>query len=589
MKKRMLTIFVIGIIIILFIGVNVASIYSKDEVNLISEKQYSNNIGNEVTIENITANEIVEAITAGYNLGDTFDATQERPRKSAVQRTDNEGIDYETEWGNPKTTEEMIKFVKDSGFNAIRIPVTWNHHLVDDGTGNVTIAPSFLNRVKEVVNYAYNQGMYVIINSHHDTNNFSHDQESTLAIDQTGLTWTMGVPYLLFNDESDSESQCLNVQRLWTTLANEFKDYDYHLIFEDFNEPTNITRTGGNEEQYKNLNKMQQTFVNTVRATGGNNAYRVLSLCSADWNSARNVGAMECFDITDSAKNKIIIQTHHYKKYSGDLTENTCQNLEKYYLEKGYPVILGETGFDVKNETSETNCKDLETQLKVTNKYGIKNFYWDAGEFSIFDRENLKWIDQNLINIFVNNQKSEVPQTLNNIEIETSPSKTTYIEGENFDSTGMQIRANYINKYGVKTSNIILDYKIENATNLSKEQTSITIAYNGKTVQQKIKVNKQEKTENNKISSEIVNDVANNISNETNNVIDANNKVNEIVNNENIKINTNNIINNNIQDETTKKSILPNTGEKDDTISIKIIILINIVGCIMYFKYKRIE
>ena len=226
-----------------------------------------------------------------------------------------------------------------------------------------------MKRVKEVVDYAYDEGMYVIINAHHDTANYSQGRSTSYAKDQTGLTWTMGVPYMLFNCKTDVASQSENVKRLWTTLANDFKDYDNHLIFEDFNEILGTDRNdwSGDSSQWDNLNTLQQVFVDTVRATGGKNANRILSLCGSYGNGINHENSMKKFNITDSAKNRIIVQLHCYKKYNGALSDGALQKIKKYFLDKGYP------------------------------KYGVKNFYWDGGEFAIFDRKNLTWKDENLL------------------------------------------------------------------------------------------------------------------------------------------------------------------------------------------------
>ena len=256
-----------------------------------------------------------------------------------------------------------------------------------------------MKRVKEVVDYAYDEGMYVIINAHHDTANYSQGRSTTYAKDQTGLTWTMGVPYMLFNCKTDVASQSENVKRLWTTLANEFKDYDNHLIFEDFNEILGTDRSNwvGDSSQWDNLNTLQQVFVDTVRATGGKNANRILSLCGSYGEGINHEDSMKKFNITDSAKNRIIVQLHCYKKYNGALSDGTLQKIKKYFLDKGYPVIIGETGFDITNNSSADNIKAAAAQFRLTEKYGVKNFYWDGGEFAIFDRKNLTWKDENLL------------------------------------------------------------------------------------------------------------------------------------------------------------------------------------------------
>ena len=417
-------------------------------INLKENKHYAG-----IDVSTATAADIVNDINVGYNLGNTFDATQSTVRDTAVKHSANEGTDYETTWEMPETTKEMITMIKNKGFNAIRIPVTWNHHLIDDGNGNITISKPFINRVKEVVNYAYDQGMYVIINSHHDTADYSRGKADTYAKDQTGLTWTMGVPYMLFNCETDNASQCLNVKRLWTALANEFKDYDNHLIFEDFNEilGTNRNDWSGNQTQWTNLNNLQQAFVDAVRATGGKNSGRILSLCSSYGNGANHVDSMKCFNIKDTAKNKIIIQAHFYKKYQGPLSEGTLQKLKTYFIDKGYPVIIGETGYDVVKNSEDENVKSAVSQMKLTKKYGIKEFYWDGGEFSILDRKNLKWKSEKLVDAITNFDQNSSNVTYNPAEkiITTGGTLDTGIPINSSYKTEMKMAFDANDKYGI--------------------------------------------------------------------------------------------------------------------------------------------
>ena len=417
-------------------------------INLKENKHYAG-----IDVSTATAADIVNDINVGYNLGNTFDATQSTVRDTAVKHSANEGTDYETTWEMPETTKEMITMIKNKGFNAIRIPVTWNHHLIDDGNGNITISKPFINRVKEVVNYAYDQGMYVIINSHHDTADYSRGKADTYAKDQTGLTWTMGVPYMLFNCETDNASQCLNVKRLWTALANEFKDYDNHLIFEDFNEilGTNRNDWSGNQTQWTNLNNLQQAFVDAVRATGGKNSGRILSLCSSYGNGANHVDSMKCFNIKDTAKNKIIIQAHFYKKYQGPLSEGTLQKLKTYFIDKGYPVIIGETGYDVVKNSEDENVKSAVSQMKLTKKYGIKEFYWDGGEFSILDRKNLKWKSEKLVDAITNFDQNSSNVTYNPAEkiITTGGVLDTGIPINSSYKTEMKMAFDANDKYGI--------------------------------------------------------------------------------------------------------------------------------------------
>lgn len=429
-------------------------------------------------ISDMTAKDIVDDITFGFNLGNSFDSSPNEVRPSAKNHTSDEGTDYETIWGNPKTTKEMIVTIKNKGFNAIRIPVTWNQHLIDDGKGNVTVSPNFINRVKEVVNYAYDEGMYVIINSHHDTNDFSKGKPANYALEQTGLTWEMGIPYMLFNCQTNNESQCLNVKRLWTTLANEFKDYDNHLIFEDFNEIVGLNRYDftGDETQWKNLNNLNQAFVDAVRATGGNNSNRVLCLSASYGMSATNSNSMKYFNIKDTVPNKIIVQVHHYSKYTGSLTDEHCKKIKEYFTDKGYPVIFGETGFDVQNNSEYVNIAEATKQLTLCKNYGFKTFYWDAADFSIFDRNNLTWKSEKLVNTMLNIYKKDTTKTNikdNNSNDDNNKSNNNSSKNNNSSSynNSPSKKANNVNNTDSKKSNTNTD--LNNETNNTSSENKL--------------------------------------------------------------------------------------------------------------------
>ena len=194
--------------------------------------------------------ELSKGITIGWNLGNSLDAT-------------GSGMNSETSWGNPKTTKSLILKVKEAGFNAVRIPTTWFNH--SDSELNVDSA--WFDRVQEVVDYAYDEGMYVILNAHHED-------------------WYD--PY-----ESNLTNARRKMKNLWTQIANRFKDYGERLIFEGMNEPrwrsTNWEWNGGNSEGRSAVNKLNECFVKAVRATGGNNSYRAdgTDLCSERLRSGR--------------------------------------------------------------------------------------------------------------------------------------------------------------------------------------------------------------------------------------------------------------------------------------------------------------
>ncbi len=163
---------------------------------------------------------------------------------------------------NPMMTRKLIDYVADQGFNAIRIPVSWYYNTSRDDEGRLVINPDWLARVKEVVDYAMDNGMYTIIDSHHDSH---FDKNVTL---------------LFYTDVEDEEMSCVlaDARTLWTQIAEYFKDYNEKLIFESFNDVNSkVTNSGFRYSQraVRQMNELNQAFVSAIRATGGNNARRV--------------------------------------------------------------------------------------------------------------------------------------------------------------------------------------------------------------------------------------------------------------------------------------------------------------------------
>lgn len=319
----------------------------------------------------VSAWELVADMKIGWNLGNTLDATG------------GSGVDSEISWlPNPvKTDEFMIKSVKDQGFNVLRLPVSWGNHMSDD----YTVDPEWMDRVQEVVNYGIDNGMYVILNTHHEE-------------------WYMPTEENLDHDLEEIEA-------LWKQIAERFKGYDEHLIFEGLNEPrlrgTGQEWTGTNDARAI-VNQYEKKFVETVRATGGNNADRCLMITGYAASSAReNLAAIELPEDSD----KLIISVHAYLPYSFALdTKGTdvyksvdssitdlFKNLDDLFLSKGLPVIVGEFG-SVNKDNLEDRVQCAKDYLTTASSYGIPCVWWDnyarfgAGEnFGLFDRAEYSW------------------------------------------------------------------------------------------------------------------------------------------------------------------------------------------------------
>lgn len=320
-----------------------------------------------------SASEIVKTMNVGWCLGNTLDSYD----------TGKTGLSTETGWGNLKTTKEMIKSVKDSGFNSIRIPVTWGEHMNGD-----TIDADWLARVKEVVDYAYNEDMFVILNMHHDDYIWFEPQDSEYAADSAKL------------------------KSIWNQIASYFMDYGDRLIFEGMNEPRTVGSAnewmGGTPEERAVIVKYEQDFVDTVRKTGGNNSHRSLIITS--YAASAETAAINDVIVPANAEN-IIVSVHYYAPWQfsdGSSTEFSDSGkaeldakfaeLKQKFIDKGTPVIIGEFGC-VNAAPESVRQEYYRYYISAAKKQGIKCFIWDnnvsSGEqsFGIFNRGALTWND----------------------------------------------------------------------------------------------------------------------------------------------------------------------------------------------------
>ncbi|MCD7731429.1 MAG: cellulase family glycosylhydrolase [Oscillospiraceae bacterium] len=331
-----------------------------------------------------TAMEFVENLKIGWNLGNSLDC-------SNCTWVSNE-LDYETAWGNPKTTEAMIKAVKKAGFNTIRIPVSWGDHL--DSSNNISSA--WMDRVQEVVDYAIDNGMYVILNTHHEEG------------------WLIPTA-----DNEDAVTERFTA--IWKQIASRFKSYDEHLIFEGMNEPRTVGSakewTGGTSAERDIINNLNQTFVDTVRASGGNNKLRYLMI--TPYGTSSDTSALKALKIPDD--DRIIVTVHAYIPYnmafnasSSEKTFNSTnkaeidtllKNLNTYFISKDIPVIIGEFGSINKGNTAE-RAKLAKYYVSEAKKLGIVCVLWDnnyegepmQGEtFGFLNRSTLEWYEPDII------------------------------------------------------------------------------------------------------------------------------------------------------------------------------------------------
>lgn len=340
------------------------------ETDSVQNSDAVKNAANDGEMRDISAMDLVKEMGVGINLGNTLDA-----------------FGGETNWGNPLTTQEMIDEIKKTGFNTVRIPVTW-----DDNLGpapDFTINAKYMDRVEEVVNYVLKDGMYAIINIHH-TNGWN----STNATSEQTATNELKI--------------------VWKQIADRFKGYGDHLIFEAMNEPRDDDNWVGYSEAYEILNCYNAAVVETIRATGGNNSKRLIMIptyaASSDY---RCVGALKIPE--DSGR--IAVSVHAYIPYNFamDISQNgtaqwgsnedkkyiekVFQLLNKTFVSKGIPVVLGEFA-STNKDNLDARVAHAEFFVKTAKRYGIPCIWWDNGNFTantqdamgIFNRRQLKWV-----------------------------------------------------------------------------------------------------------------------------------------------------------------------------------------------------
>lgn len=337
-----------------------------------------------------TAQTVAGQMKVGWNLGNTLEA-----------------ICGETAWGNPATTQTLINAVKAAGFNTVRIPCAWDCH-----TTNGVIDANWLARVKAVVDYCISNQMYAIINIHWDGG------------------W-------LENNCTTSAQSAVNVkqQNYWTQIANYFKNYNERLLFASANEPAVTDATG-----MAVLLSYHQTFINAVRATGGNNSSRTLIIQGPGTNIDNTNTLMNTMP-TDQIANRLMVEVHYYTpwNYCGLTSDESWGSMFYYwgngyhstiepsrnatwgeeseveralglmktkFVDKGIPVLIGE--FGTIKRTSPAEMQVHQASREYFNKYvvssakskGMVPVYWDNGapDFGIFNRSTGAATDQGVIN-----------------------------------------------------------------------------------------------------------------------------------------------------------------------------------------------
>ncbi|MDE6707029.1 MAG: cellulase family glycosylhydrolase, partial [Oscillospiraceae bacterium] len=359
--------------------------YSYGSQGMLDKNRLPDGVDIQVMHQNEDAKKIVENMTVGWNLGNTLDCYNVTWSVS----------EFETAWGNPKTTKKMIDTVKFAGFNTVRIPVSWTDHIDEEGN----IDSIWLNRVQQVVDYAMDNNLYTIINMHHD--------------DYTWLNPT-------YADEEEITKKYI---KIWEQIAERFQNYDTKLLFEGLNEPRVVGSdeewTGGTPEEHEVINHLLQEFINTVRKSGGNNSMRTLIITT----HAASIEETAINGLQLPNDDNFIISIHNYSPWK--FTTYEYQNNNKFdesakkelsaqfdylyetFVSKNIPVIIGEFGAENKNNT-KARAEYYNYYISEADKHGIPCIIWDnnvfdgEGSYGLFDRETCDWHYEEIITAIQN-------------------------------------------------------------------------------------------------------------------------------------------------------------------------------------------
>ena len=365
-----------------------------------------------------TAMDVAALMYPGWNLGNTMEAG------NSANNWKNAGIGSETAWQSAKTTQQLIDLVKASGFKSVRIPCAWVMGHITDAEA-CTIDADWLARVHEVVDYCIKNDLYVIINQHWDGGWIEHD----------GLTAA-----------TDVDATKAKLTKIWTQIANSFKNYDERLIFAGMNEPGvgggDANTLLGTADLANRIAEYEQTFIEAVRATGGNNAKRVLVVQGPNTNIDNTVAHNYMAKLHDSATDRLMVEVHFYdpyqftdlgedkdwgkyylywgknnkggdadrtadSKYNEDYVEAQMKKMKTNFFDKGYPVLIGEFGANQRMAigTDALHDNSVKDYYKAVVTSAINNgcvpVAWDTNaglpSMTIFNRAAVKVSNANML------------------------------------------------------------------------------------------------------------------------------------------------------------------------------------------------
>lgn len=335
-------------------------------------------------ISNLTSQELVSLMSPGWNLGNTLDVCN-ADRDGDGKINENAKIVNETLWGNPFTTKELFVNLKNDGIKAVRIPVTWRDHL----DKNNKIDKEWMNRVQQIVDWALEENLFVIINMHHDGGG-----------DPQFGAWIIEWAY------KDYKKFYEHYSSIWKQICSRFKNYDEHLIFESMNEVGFDATT--QKKAYTILNKINQDFVNIIRSSGGKNKTRHL-LIAGYWTDI-TATCNEKFSMPKDKQNRCILSVHYYTPWQFCTTnlqktwgtqkevaqmDSLIGKLNENFVSKGFPVIIGEYAASGDDSAS---CEFFIRHLnELCQNYKIATFIWDNGGGIDRKSKDFHWRNPNVL------------------------------------------------------------------------------------------------------------------------------------------------------------------------------------------------
>lgn len=356
-------------------------------------------------LKSLSSVDFAKNFSNGWNLGNTLDAN------TVESNSYNIGLSAETLWGMPETSKKLIQAVKEAGFNSIRIPVSWHNHI--SNVTDVKIDSEWMERVKQIVDWACDEKLYVILNVHHDN------------LSESEMNNNLG--FCISEKTALQEKSKNYLSKIWSQIATEFKDYNYGLVFEILNEPRNKGSenewTPGDKAASYNtiITSYEQTCLDAIRATGGNNADRFL-MCPG---YAASPWYLDSFSFPkDTVPDKLILSVHAYDPYDfamGDDNTFTASHkssldalfnkLSSTYTSKGIGVVMGEFSASDKDNDDE-RIKWVEYYCSKAKNAEVACVLWDnmvvypngtnqAERHGYLDRKNLTWYFTDFINVVV--------------------------------------------------------------------------------------------------------------------------------------------------------------------------------------------